>query len=48
MSTSTSARLWTEKLRKCGLGEWTVSWIENWLKDNAQSCHQWRSLLGGV
>ncbi|PKU41603.1 rna-directed dna polymerase from mobile element jockey-like [Limosa lapponica baueri] len=23
-------------LRKCGLDEWTVRWIENWLKDRAQ------------
>ncbi|PKU36532.1 rna-directed dna polymerase from mobile element jockey- hypothetical protein [Limosa lapponica baueri] len=23
-------------LRKCGLEEWTVRWIENWLKDRAQ------------
>jgi len=24
------------KLRKCGLGEWTVRWIENWLNGRAQ------------
>ncbi|PKU44707.1 rna-directed dna polymerase from mobile element jockey- hypothetical protein [Limosa lapponica baueri] len=24
------------KLRKRGLDEWTVKWIENWLKDRAQ------------
>jgi len=24
------------KLRKCGLDEWTVRWIENWLNDEAQ------------
>ena len=24
------------KLRKCGLDEWTVSWIENWLNGRAQ------------
>ncbi|PKU46195.1 rna-directed dna polymerase from mobile element jockey- hypothetical protein [Limosa lapponica baueri] len=24
-----------DKLRKCGLEEWTVRWIENWLKDRA-------------
>ncbi|PKU35296.1 hypothetical protein llap_14400 [Limosa lapponica baueri] len=24
------------KLRKCALDEWTVRWIENWLKDRAQ------------
>ena len=29
------------KLRKCGLDEWSVSWIENWLNDRAQKgCHQ--------
>ncbi|PKU39027.1 rna-directed dna polymerase from mobile element jockey-like [Limosa lapponica baueri] len=26
----------TDKLRKCRLEEWTVRWIENWLKDRAQ------------
>ncbi|PKU35402.1 rna-directed dna polymerase from mobile element jockey- hypothetical protein [Limosa lapponica baueri] len=25
-----------DKFRKCGLEEWTVTWIENWLKDRAQ------------
>ncbi|PKU49496.1 rna-directed dna polymerase from mobile element jockey- hypothetical protein [Limosa lapponica baueri] len=30
------------KLRKYGLDEWTVKWIENWLKDRAQS------LVGGL
>jgi len=24
------------KLRKCGLDEWTVRWIEKWLNDRAQ------------
>ncbi|GAB0203076.1 mitochondrial enolase superfamily member 1 [Grus japonensis] len=24
------------KLRKCGLDEWTVRWVENWLNDRAQ------------
>ncbi|PKU36052.1 rna-directed dna polymerase from mobile element jockey- hypothetical protein [Limosa lapponica baueri] len=24
------------KLRKCGIDEWTVRWIENWLKDRVQ------------
>ena len=24
------------KLRKCGLDEWTVKWIENWLNGTAQ------------
>jgi len=41
--TSTSARLDTVshniligKLRKCGLGEWLVRWIENWLNGRTQ------------
>ena len=25
------------KLRKCGIDEWTVKWIENWLTGRAQS-----------
>ncbi|PKU38678.1 rna-directed dna polymerase from mobile element jockey- hypothetical protein [Limosa lapponica baueri] len=29
-----------DKLRKCGLDEWTVRWIENWLSGRAQSCDQ--------
>ncbi|PKU33848.1 rna-directed dna polymerase from mobile element jockey- hypothetical protein [Limosa lapponica baueri] len=42
------------KLRKCGLEEWTVRWIENWLKDRAQSVvisgteSSWRSVTSGV
>ncbi|PKU49482.1 rna-directed dna polymerase from mobile element jockey-like [Limosa lapponica baueri] len=60
--TLTSARLWTlvsqsiliGKLRKCGLDEWTVRWIENWLKDRAQRImisgteSSWMSLTNGV
>ena len=31
------------KLRKCGLDEWSVRWIENWLEwQNSESCHQRR------
>ena len=31
------------KLRKCGLDEWTVKWIENWLNGRTQEgCHQQR------
>ena len=26
----------TGKLRKRGLGEWTVRWVENWLNGRAQ------------
>ncbi|KAJ7400180.1 hypothetical protein BTVI_107629 [Pitangus sulphuratus] len=44
LSTSTSARLLTlstiassfVKLGKCGLDEWTVRWIKNWLNGRAQ------------
>ncbi|PKU30408.1 rna-directed dna polymerase from mobile element jockey- hypothetical protein [Limosa lapponica baueri] len=42
------------KLRKCGLEEWTVRWIENWLKDRAQRVvirgteSSWRSVTSGV
>ncbi|PKU44063.1 rna-directed dna polymerase from mobile element jockey- hypothetical protein [Limosa lapponica baueri] len=61
LSTLTSARLLTvshsiliRKLRKCGLEEWTVRWIENWLKDRAQRVvirateSSWRSVTSGV
>ncbi|PKU40282.1 rna-directed dna polymerase from mobile element jockey- hypothetical protein [Limosa lapponica baueri] len=43
-----------DKLRKCGLEEWTVRWIENWLKDRAQRVvirvteSSWRSVTSGV
>ena len=30
------------KLRKSGLDEWSVRWIENWLNGRAQCCHQRR------
>ncbi|PKU46837.1 rna-directed dna polymerase from mobile element jockey- hypothetical protein [Limosa lapponica baueri] len=33
------------KLRKCGLDEWTVGWIENWMKDRAQRA---QSLVGDL
>ncbi|PKU43614.1 rna-directed dna polymerase from mobile element jockey-like [Limosa lapponica baueri] len=42
------------KLRKCGLDEWTVRWIENWLKDRAQRVvirgteSSWKSITSGV
>ncbi|PKU30014.1 rna-directed dna polymerase from mobile element jockey- hypothetical protein [Limosa lapponica baueri] len=42
------------KFRKCGLDEWTVRWIENWLKDRAQRVvisgteSSWRSVTSGV
>jgi len=28
------------KLRKCGLDEWSVKWIENWLNGRTNCCHQ--------
>ncbi|PKU44198.1 rna-directed dna polymerase from mobile element jockey-like [Limosa lapponica baueri] len=42
------------KLRKYGLDEWTVKWIENWLKDRAQRVvirgteSSWKSVTSGV
>jgi len=30
------------KPRKCGLDEWSVRWIDNWLNGRTQSCHQRR------
>ncbi|PKU44429.1 rna-directed dna polymerase from mobile element jockey- hypothetical protein [Limosa lapponica baueri] len=42
------------KLRKCGLDEWTVRWIENWLSGRAQRAvisgteYSWRPVTIGV
>ncbi|GAB0180142.1 mitochondrial enolase superfamily member 1 [Grus japonensis] len=42
------------KLRKCGLDEWTVRWIENWLDGRAQRVvtssaeSSWRPVASGV
>ncbi|PKU41025.1 rna-directed dna polymerase from mobile element jockey-like [Limosa lapponica baueri] len=42
------------KLRKCGLGKWTVKWIENWLKDRVQRVvirgteSSWKSVTSGI
>ncbi|GAB0209251.1 mitochondrial enolase superfamily member 1 [Grus japonensis] len=42
------------KLRKCGLDEWTVRWVENWLNGRAQRVvisgaeSSWRSVASGV
>ncbi|GAB0177371.1 mitochondrial enolase superfamily member 1 [Grus japonensis] len=44
----------TNKLRKCGLDEWTVRWIENWLNGRAQRVvisgaeSSWRPVSSGV
>ncbi|GAB0208608.1 mitochondrial enolase superfamily member 1 [Grus japonensis] len=41
-------------LRKCGLDEWTVRWVENWLNDRAQRVvissaeSSWRPVSSGV
>jgi len=49
-----SHNIYTGKLRKCGLDEWTVRWIENWLNGSAQSFvisgaePSWRSVASGV
>ncbi|PKU42529.1 reverse hypothetical protein [Limosa lapponica baueri] len=61
LSSLASARLLTvshsiliAKIRKYGLDEWTVRWIENWLKDRAQRVvirgieSSWRSVTSGV
>jgi len=61
LSTSTSARpsalshnVLLGKLRKCGLDEWSVGWIENWLNGRTQrvvisgtEC-SWRPVTSGV
>jgi len=42
------------KLRKCGLDEWSVMWIENWLNGRAQRVvissteSSWRPVTSGV
>ncbi|GAB0207970.1 mitochondrial enolase superfamily member 1 [Grus japonensis] len=42
------------KLRKCGLDEWTVRWVENWLNGRAQKVmisgagSSWRPVSSGV
>ena len=44
----------TGKLRKCGLDEWAVRWIENWLNGRAQRVvisgaeSSWRPVASGV
>ena len=42
------------KLRKCGIDEWTVRWVENWLTGRAQRVvvggaeSGWRPVTSGV
>ena len=42
------------KLRKCGLDEWSLKWIENWLNDRTQrvvisgSESSWRPVTSGA
>ena len=42
-----------QKLRKCGLDEWSVRWIENWLNGRAQRVvisgaeSDWRPVTSG-
>lgn len=43
-----------DKLRKCGLGDWTVKWIKNYLNGRAQRViisrteSSWRPVVSGV
>ncbi|PKU41248.1 rna-directed dna polymerase from mobile element jockey-like [Limosa lapponica baueri] len=49
-----SHNILTGNLRKCGLDEWTVRWIENWLNGRAQTVvisgaeSSWRPVTGGI
>ncbi|GAB0205144.1 mitochondrial enolase superfamily member 1 [Grus japonensis] len=49
-----SHNILVSKLRKCGLDEWTVRWVENWLNGRAQSVvissteSSWRPVSSGV
>ncbi|GAB0202599.1 mitochondrial enolase superfamily member 1 [Grus japonensis] len=49
-----SHNILVSKLRKCGLDEWTVRWVENWLNGRAQRVvisgaeSSWRPLASGV
>ncbi|GAB0187006.1 mitochondrial enolase superfamily member 1 [Grus japonensis] len=49
-----SHNIFVSKLRKCGLDEWTVRWIENWLNGRAQRVvisgaeSSWRPVSSGV
>ncbi|GAB0178677.1 mitochondrial enolase superfamily member 1 [Grus japonensis] len=49
-----SHNIFVSELRKCGLDEWTVRWVENWLKGRAQRVvissaePSWRPVASGV
>ncbi|GAB0208274.1 mitochondrial enolase superfamily member 1 [Grus japonensis] len=45
-----SHNIFISKLRKCGLDEWTVRWVENWLNGRAHRAVQssWRPVSSGV
>ncbi|GAB0209347.1 mitochondrial enolase superfamily member 1 [Grus japonensis] len=49
-----SHNILTGKLRKCGLDEWTVRWVENWMNARAQRVvisgteSSWRPVSSGV
>ncbi|KAJ7410277.1 hypothetical protein BTVI_53696 [Pitangus sulphuratus] len=53
-SMGTKARFSTLSLRKCGVDEWTVRWIENWLNSRFQRVvisdtgSSWRPVTSGV
>jgi len=44
-----SCNILLEKLKKCGLDEWSVRWMENWLNGRAQRVASAAlSLVGGL
>ncbi|GAB0203125.1 mitochondrial enolase superfamily member 1 [Grus japonensis] len=54
VSDTVSHNILISKLRKCGLDEWTVRWVENWLNVRAQRVvissaeSSWRPVASGV
>lgn len=43
-----SHKILIDKLRKCGLDEWAVGWIENWLNSRSQRVIVAQGLGGGL